>query len=113
MKIMAETPHLQDKNLNTVAYTRKNADKDAPKSSNKTLDKITIDNSSVSVTICGKSSSMVYTKPEIRQNHITQELAMEKKVTDQVSAGEISKEVALSMIPIYGTIREFQKGNIG
>lgn len=113
MKIMAETPHLQDKNLNTVAYTRKNADKDAPKSSNKTLDKITIDNSSVRVTICGKSSSMVYTKPEIRQNHITQELAMEKKVTDQVSAGEISKEVALSMIPIYGTVREFQKGNIG
>ncbi|USS96923.1 hypothetical protein M5J15_16370 (plasmid) [Serratia symbiotica] len=99
-----------------MAYTRKNADtttKDAPKSSNKTLDKITINNSSVRVTICGKSSSMVYTKPEIRQNHITQELAMEKKVTDQVSAGEISKEVALSMIPIYGTVREFQKGNIG
>jgi hypothetical protein len=56
---------------------------------------------------------MVYTKPEIRQNPVVQELAMEKEAPDQVSAGEISKEVALSMVPVYGTVREFQKGNIG
>ncbi|WP_339037493.1 hypothetical protein [Serratia symbiotica] len=67
----------------------------------------------MSVTICGKSRSMVYTKPEIKQNHIAQELPMEEKVTDRVSTGEIAKDVTLSIIPIYGTVREFQKGNIG
>ena len=116
MKIMAETLHLQDKNTNTVTYARKDTDtttKDTHKNFNKNLGKNTIDNSSLNVAFRGNSSSIVYTKPEVKQNHITQELPIEEKVTDRVSTGEIAKNITLSMIPIYGTVREFQKGNIG
>ncbi|NIG98706.1 MAG: hypothetical protein G5701_07295 [Serratia symbiotica] len=116
MKIMAETLYLQGKNTNIVTYARKNTDtttKDVHKKCNKNIGENTIDNSSVSVTFRGNSSSIVYKKPEIKQKKITQELPMEEKVTNRVSTGEIAKDITLSMIPIYGTVREFQKGNIG
>lgn len=114
--------HTQDKDLNIGVDTKKHVEprlKDSQKNSNEMLKKITTDNSDVKVTLRSKRDSGVYTKPEIKDAQVTQGLDVaDKKVientpSDGPSVGEIAEEVGISLIPIYGTIHEFQKGNIG
>ncbi len=44
---------------------------------------------------------------------IAETITIENVPSTQPSVGEIAADVGLSLIPVYGTIREFQKGNKG
>ncbi len=54
-------------------------------------------------------------EPTVQEQAATKKIREENVAVSESgpSAGEIAKEVGLSLIPVYGTVREFQKGNIG
>ncbi len=112
----------RDQNLMAVTDTKKYAEP-VSKNSSEAL-KQTIENNSDTLFSAGsQSDSVVHSVSEMKQGSITEQSAatqhsVNKKEIENVPSGgasvvDIAEEAALSAIPIYGTVREFQKGNIG
>ncbi len=90
---------------------------------NQALKKTTTNENNATIISSGKAAAVVNSKSEINSGQPIQESSatkngadkdmINKLSPDKPSLGDIAIDTSLSMVPVYGTVREFQKGNTG